>query len=230
LDIVYSSSDTVKELKTLVNQARASQPKAMTEKQFPANLSSITKAELLTRCGTYGIKTNPNSTCGELILKIKQHTSLTSEVKGTDVYGIGKHQGSTYRHIRTQYLEYCEWAKTTVEECGDSCHWELRRFTRYLSRPLSPEPIPMTPKVKKETTDLPSEIQEMRKQIQDLQERQRMGNKRGSATSSTEMQIDTDAANMESLEAVLRTIMQRLDNLEIATATKEEPKSPSDKK
>jgi len=182
-EVVYSSSDTVKELRSTLAQVRKERAPPSKEPDQTQGLSGLNKSQLIARCKALNIQLTGNEVNGVLIQRIKAQVASTSEPKGSDVFNIGKHQGKTYRHIRTVYSEYCAWAETTLSESGDSCHWELKRFGRYMSRPLSPEPIPLSPKespkVKKEqskdskTEALQAEVLEMRTQIKDLDQRLR---------------------------------------------------------
>jgi hypothetical protein len=218
-EVIYSSTDTVKELRSILTKTRQDKvlTKSPTETDPIAGLASLKRTELVQKCKELTITLTGNETCGSMITLIKKHFALTSEPNGNDVYNIGRYQGMTYRQIRTQYLEYSEWVKTTLRESGDSCHWELKRFGRYLNRALSPEPTPLTPMVKKERTTNPTlkvEIQELKEQVKDLDQRLRQNTaKRGSA-STDPMGIDQSNALTDGTDHVLRAILQRLENLE----------------
>ena len=217
-DVIYSSSDTVPELRSAVNQVRKDHLcKVPTEQDTTKGLSGMKRDDLIKKCRELEIPMGSNITNGTMIKLIKQHIALNSTPNGSDVYNIGRHQGMTYRQVRTSYSQYCDWVRKEVEESGDSCHWELQRFSRYLSRPLSPEPVPMTPTVKKERVTemtLKVEVNELKQQIKDLDQRLRQTNKRG--TSSTDsMGVDQTNDTNEEVANVLRAIMQRLENLEL---------------
>ena len=213
-EVVYSSSDTVKALRSTLAQVRKERAPPSKEPDQTQGLSGLNKSQLIARCKALNIQLTGNEVNGVLIQRIKAQVAPTSEPKGSDVFNIGKHQGKTYRQIRTVYLDYCVWAETTLSESGDSCHWELKRFGRYLSRPLSPEPIPLTPKespkVKKEQSKDPrsealqAEVLEMRTQIKDLDQRLRQtANKRGSS-STDPMGLDEANQTTDGVEPVLR--------------------------
>jgi hypothetical protein len=218
-EVVYSSTDTVKELRSTLTKTRKDKvlTKSPTETDPTSGLANLKKPELVQKCKELHIALTGNETCASMITMVKNHYALTSEPNGNDVYNIGRYQGMTYRQIRTQYLEYSEWVKTTLRESGDSCHWELKRFGRYLNRALSPEPIPLTPMVKKEKTTNPTlkvEVQELKDQIKDLDQRLRRNiGKRGSA-STDPMGVDQSNTPTDETDNVLRAILQRLENLE----------------
>ena len=217
--VVYSSKDTVEELKVLLTKIRA-QTATPKEPDDTTGLTSLKKEELIQKCRDYGIPFTDNAVRGDLIQKIKKHSSLTSEPKGTDIFNIGRHQGLMYRTIRVQYSEHCEWAKTTVRESGDSCRWELARFVRYLNRDLSPEPRTppvSTTRAKKEDPVIKQEVEELKVQMKEINEKVRSANKRGSSSSSNTMEVDNNA--LTGIEAMLKNIMQRLENLEMRDAS-----------
>jgi hypothetical protein len=219
--IIYSSRDTVEELRAAVTHARKSLP-GSEKKDDPQRLTTLKREDLMKKCQDLGIQITPHTLRGEMIYRIKKHIALTSEVKGSDTYNIGQHQGLMYRTIRTQHSDYCEWVKETVKESQGSCHWELERFARYLNRSLSPAPTgreaePKTSRVKKEQNPTTKqELDELRGLVRNLDERVRSSNKRESqATSSSSMAIDSSGIPPESLETILKTIMQRLESLEM---------------
>jgi len=232
-NIIYSSKDTVPELRSAVMQSRKDRDiKVPKEPGASHGLSGLKKMELQEMCRERGIPVGPHHTNGMLINLIKQHMSLTSTPKGTDVYNIGRYQGMTYRQVRTTFSDYCAWVKTTHEESGGSCHWELQRFYRYLNRALSPEPVPMTPTVKKERHPDPTlrvEMAELKNQINDLDQRLRQTNKRGSSSEST-MGVDQTNDTSEEVANVLRAIMQRLENLELRENARSDTSSWSEVK
>ena len=228
-EVIYSSNDTVKELRSMVSHVRKEKmPK--TEDDL-TGLSGLKRDELHAKCKELMVPFTTNDTCGVLIYKIKQHIASTSEPKGTDVYGIGRHQGMTYRQIRTQYSEYSTWVNTTMSECGGSCHWELKRFHRYLNRDLSPESVPLTPTVKKEKDDLKSEVADLKNQIKVFDQRLRQENKGGTGSSSSDaMGVDQSNQPNDGMDKVLKAILQRLENLEMRENSKSESDSWSEVK
>jgi hypothetical protein len=219
--IMYSSKDTVEELRAHVSQLcqKEKDSQSSEDQEDPMGLTSLKRADLVKKCEEYGVPITSNTTRGEMIYRIKKHLSLTSEPKGEDIFGICQHQGLTYRTIRTQYSDYCQWATTTAAESGGSCHWELARFVRYLNRPLSPVTTGHTrAQAKARATQgvNPTEIEDLKKTVQSLEEKIRVAGKRAtdSAGSST-MNIDQTNQIPEGIDAVLRSILQRLENLEV---------------
>ena len=88
-NIIYSSKDTVPELRSAVMQSRKDRDIQTPKEPGPSHgLSGLKKMELQEMCRERGIPVGPHHTNGMLINLIKQHMSLTSTPKGTDVYNI----------------------------------------------------------------------------------------------------------------------------------------------
>jgi len=228
LGAVYSSRDTVEELRALLKDARSKTAAGV--KKAPdgtTGLGNLSKTELQAKCNELGITLTNNMTKGQLSLKVKDAIWANQTPVGSDLLSIGKHKDLMYRTIGREYPDYCEWAMDTVAE-GDS-HPELKRFVKYLRLPESPvmttRPIPQMPEkfsLKTETGSVASSVSQevMRKELNELKAQVKhlteSPKKRGASGSTDAMPVDQSNQVNAEMAHVLKAIMQRLENLELA--------------
>jgi hypothetical protein len=114
LGAVYSSRDTVEELRALLKDARSKT--AAGAKKAPdgtTGLGNLSKTELQARCTELGITFTNNMTKGQLSLKVKDAIWANQTPAGSDLLSIGKHKDLMYRTIRREYPDYCKWGMDT---------------------------------------------------------------------------------------------------------------------
>jgi hypothetical protein len=128
--VLFSSRDTVPELKVLLKEAREKDLPHSTGTKNPS-ITTKSKAELQALCKEEGLQMTEHATRDQMITKLKGLYRVRETPHHEDKVTFGKHDGLMYRTVKEEHPSYVTWARQTVMDGPLQAHPELVRFVKY---------------------------------------------------------------------------------------------------
>lgn len=226
LGVEYSSKDNVPILSELLKESRAKggvRSKAdLRRDDETRGLTGLNKQALLERAEAMGLRQTPNMTRNFLITAITTAILDRQVPTGEDILNIGKHQGCMYQTLRDTQPGYLNWVRECVAD--GTAHPEFRRLVRWLDlkvaactaeRPPDRQTNAVwVPKAKSEPRHLlPAQPKAASAKPSDSTE-QASGSKRSPPVETPTMTVDASNRPEDSTHQLLKSLMQRMENME----------------
>eukprot|EP00969_Alexandrium_andersonii_P252563 11161820-Alexandrium_andersonii.AAC.1 len=101
---------------------------SQTGSKVPTGLANLKKSQLQALCEQQEIAFGQHETKGQLIRKIREKFETQDDMTDHDKVGFGKFAHLTYLELATQHMDYLQWCRDTVEECGLDTAGSMRRL------------------------------------------------------------------------------------------------------